>query len=88
MHRKNGKIIYNLYKEGKIKDVMFYLKPKYVKNLQQIKESYIRQQIMKTMMLLSMLVTNIGLLIKKMIEGELDIFLHIAILTNYSVILN
>lgn len=33
MHRKNGKIIYNLYKEGKIKDVMFYLKPKYVKKL-------------------------------------------------------
>lgn len=33
MHRKNGKIIYNLYKEGKIKDAMFYLKPKYVKKL-------------------------------------------------------
>lgn len=33
MHRKNGKVIYNLYKAGKIKDVMFYLKPKYVKKL-------------------------------------------------------
>ncbi|MEG1410814.1 MAG: PIG-L family deacetylase [Terrisporobacter sp.] len=33
MHRKNGKVIYNLYKEGKIKDVMFFLKPKYVKNI-------------------------------------------------------
>lgn len=33
MHRKNGKIIYNLYKEGKIKDAMFYLKPKYVKKI-------------------------------------------------------
>ena len=33
MHRKNGKIIYNLYNEGKIKDAMFYLKPKYIKKV-------------------------------------------------------
>lgn len=33
MHRKNGKIIYDLYNEGKIKDVMFYLKPRYVKKI-------------------------------------------------------
>lgn len=33
MHIKNGKVIYNLYKEGKIKDVMFYLKPRYAKKV-------------------------------------------------------
>lgn len=33
MHRKNGKVIYDLYKEGKIKDAMFYLKPKYVEKV-------------------------------------------------------
>lgn len=33
MHRKNGKVIYDLYKERKIKDVMFYLKPKFINKL-------------------------------------------------------
>lgn len=33
MHRKNGKVIYDLYKEGKIKDAMFYLKPKNIKKI-------------------------------------------------------
>ena len=33
MHRKNGKVIYNLYKDEKIKDVMFYLKPRYMKKI-------------------------------------------------------
>ena len=33
MHRSNGKVIYTLYKEKRIKDAMFYLKPKYVKKL-------------------------------------------------------
>lgn len=30
LHRKNGRVIYKLYKEGKIKDTMYFLKPKYV----------------------------------------------------------
>ena len=30
MHRKNGKVIYNLYKNGEINDCMFFLKPKYI----------------------------------------------------------
>lgn len=33
MHRKNGKVIYDLYNDGKIKDAMFYLKPKYIKKI-------------------------------------------------------
>lgn len=33
MHRKNGRVIYKLYEEGTIKDVMFYVKPKYIKNI-------------------------------------------------------
>ena len=33
MHRKNGKVIYDLYNEGKITDAMFYVKPKYVKKV-------------------------------------------------------
>lgn len=33
MHIKNGKVIFNLYNEGKIKDAMFYLKPKYIKKI-------------------------------------------------------
>ncbi|MGL5314029.1 MAG: PIG-L family deacetylase [Peptostreptococcaceae bacterium] len=30
MHRKNGDVIYNLYKNGEINDCMFFLKPKYI----------------------------------------------------------
>lgn len=30
MHRKNGKVIYDLYKTRQIKDAIFFLKPKYV----------------------------------------------------------
>ena len=29
LHRKNGSVIYKLYKEGKIKDTIYFLKPKY-----------------------------------------------------------
>ena len=37
MHRKNGKVIYELYKEGKIGDVLFYLKPNYINKVPPVK---------------------------------------------------
>lgn len=33
MHRQNGKVIHKLYEEGKLKDVMYFLKPKYAENV-------------------------------------------------------
>ncbi|MCR8746353.1 PIG-L family deacetylase [Romboutsia lituseburensis] len=33
MHRQNGKVIHKLYEEGKLKDVMYFLKPKYAEKV-------------------------------------------------------
>lgn len=44
MHRKNGKIIKNLYENSDIKDVMYFIKPKYLDKIDnQIKVIYTAQ---------------------------------------------